>query len=527
MFTIRGYKRPMDNANTVEPTGDDFTARVRSAVIWRSGSQVLAQIITWTTTILVVRLLNPSDYGLFAMTQAVLAGFAFLNGYGFASSLIQARELEPYRVRQVFGLLLVVNLALAGLLAALAPLAAAYYSQPEITQILRVQALIFLTTPLIALPSALLARKLDFRRQAVINLATALAGAGTSVGLALAGYGVWALVWAPIVMFTTRGIGLTIAAGGLVRPAFDFRGAGDIVGFGTAMTLVQLGWIIQSQSDIVIAGRAFDPHSLGLYSEALFLVLIFTGRFIPPLNEVAFPAYVELHKAGRPIGPAWIASARLIMLIATPFYVGLALVADPLVRTFFGPKWTEMIPVVSGLAIVMPAMVLQILCAPSTNALGRPRLNFYSGMAGAIIMPVCFWVGVRYGPDGLVQAWHVAAPLLLAVTLALTLPAIGARLRDLAVALWPVAVASAAMAAGVMLVDRMIARLPPLPHLLLIAAVGAGFYMLTLWAMWPHLIRDGWSLLRGKRMPLTASTPDASGPAPDDRTTTTAGVDAA
>ena len=91
-----------------------------------------------------------------------------------------------------------------------------------------------------------------------------------------------------------------------------------------------------------------------------------------------------------------------------------------------------------------------------------------------------------------------AVPVLL-VTLAMTLPAIGATLRDLAQALWPVLVATAAMAAGVVLVDRMIASLPPLPHLLLIAAVGAGFYLLTLWAMWPQLLRDGWALVSGKR----------------------------
>lgn len=496
----------MDNATTVEPQGPDFTARVRSAVIWRSGSQVLGQIITWTTTILVVRLLNPSDYGLFAMTQAVLAALNFLNGYGFASSLIQAREVEDYRIRQVFGLLLAVNFALAVVLFFAAPLASRYYSQPEITAMLRVQCLVFLTTPLIALPSALLARKLDFRRQAVINLATSVAGASTSIGLALAGYGVWALVWAPLVMFVTRGIGLTIAAGGLVRPAFDFRGAGDIVGYGTAMTLVQMFWIVQSQSDILIAGRAFDPHSLGLYSESLFLVLIFTGRFVPPLNEVAFPAYVELRNEGKSIGPAWISSARLTMLIAAPFYVGLSLVADPLVRTFFGPKWTEMIPIVAGLALVMPAMTLQIVCAPATNALGRPRINLYTSIVGAVIMPVCFWFGVHYGPDGLVAAWRIAAPLLLAATLALTLPVIGTSLRSLVVALWPVAVACATMAAGVILVDRMVAGFAPLVHLLLIAAVGAGFYGLTLWAMWPQLIRDGWSLLRGRKVP----PPDAS-----------------
>src|SRR3546814_19582021 len=75
-----------------EESAEAFGSRVRSAVIWRSGSQILAQIITWASTLLVIRLLDPSDYGLFAMTQVVLSFLAFLNGWGFARALVQRSE---------------------------------------------------------------------------------------------------------------------------------------------------------------------------------------------------------------------------------------------------------------------------------------------------------------------------------------------------------------------------------------------------------------------------------------------------
>ena len=68
--------------------------RVRSAVFWRSGSQILSQIVTWTATIIVVRLLDPHDYGLFAMSQSVLVALNFLNGHSFASSLIQQDTVD-------------------------------------------------------------------------------------------------------------------------------------------------------------------------------------------------------------------------------------------------------------------------------------------------------------------------------------------------------------------------------------------------------------------------------------------------
>ena len=490
----------LDMADT--PTADSLTGfgdRVRSAVIWRWGSQAASQLITWTATILVVRLLDPHDYGLFAMTQSVFVALNFLNGYSFATSLIQAKEVDERRIGQVFGLLIVSNLILAGAQVLMAPIAARYYGQPMIADLLRVQALIYLATPFIALPTSLLARGLQFRSQALVNLVCAFSGAGVALGLAWYGLGVWALVWAPIAMFAVRGLGMTIAAGGLVRPVFDFRGSGDVVGFGTALTVCQLFWIVQSQSDIVIAGRGFDPHHLGIYSESLFLALIFTGRFLPPLNEVAFPAYAELNNAGQPIGPAFINGVRMIMLIAAPFYVGLSLVAGPLVTTFFGPKWLEMIPIVSGLALAMPAMALQIVCSPSTNALGRPGIYLFTSIAGALIMPVCFWFGATHGPQGLVHAWQIGAPLVLLVTLAVTLPAIGGSPLGLLRALFPVGFACGAMAAAVWLVERQLAPLGAPLQLAALVPTGAIVYGGTLALLWPDILKGAWAMLRRPR----------------------------
>ena len=108
------------------------------------------------------------------MTQAVLAAFNFLNGYSFATSLIQAKEVDERRVSQVFGLLIVSNAILASAQLLSAPLAARYYGQPMVADMLRIQALVFLATPFIALPSALLARGLHFRSQALERFSISL-----------------------------------------------------------------------------------------------------------------------------------------------------------------------------------------------------------------------------------------------------------------------------------------------------------------------------------------------------------------
>src|SRR3546814_16115332 len=105
-----------------------------------SSDLIVAQLITWAATFLVIRLLDPSDYGLFAMTGVVLVFLNLMNGYGFASALVQSESIDRQRVAQVFGMLILLNGALAADPVLIAPAAAAYFPQPRLAPTLRPQA---------------------------------------------------------------------------------------------------------------------------------------------------------------------------------------------------------------------------------------------------------------------------------------------------------------------------------------------------------------------------------------------------
>jgi O-antigen/teichoic acid export membrane protein len=464
---------------------DAFGSRVRSAVIWRSGSQILAQIITWAVTLLVIRLLDPADYGLFAMTQVILSFLAFLNGWGFASALVQSDSVDPFRIRQAFGLLLLLNALLAAIQFFGAPLAAAYYGQPKVAELLRVQALLYVATPFIALPEVMMARTLDFRRQAFVNLAAALAGAGTALGCALAGYGVWTLVYAPIALFWTRALGLTLVARLLVWPSFNFKGCGQIIGFGSAILFSQLFWLVQSQSDVFIAGHRFEPHALGLYAEALFLAQIFMSKFVPPLNEVAFPAYSRIKNDPAAVRWGLIKTIRLLMLVGAPFYCGLAVTAAPIVETLFGMKWMGMVPYIQLISLALIFMTVQILFSPVNSALGRPSVSMRAALCGAVIFPTAFLIGAHWGLIGMAWAWLIAAPLLLLVTARLSAPLIGVSLWDIGRAMLPGLVPALMMAIAVGFASEALAGfgLAAPIRLVLLVALGVLLYGALLWLL--------------------------------------------
>lgn len=385
---------------------------VKKAVAWRSGSQMLAQLATWSTTLIVIRILNPEDYGLFAMSQVVIVFLNFLAGYGFASSLVQEKNLTRDRIRQAFGLLLLVNAALALIQIFAAPLVAAYYRTPEVADLLRVQALVYLSTPFIALPEALLARNLDFRRPALANLCATAVAVIVALYCAINGYGVWTLVLAPLCAFWTRGIALMIAARFSYWPSFDMRGVGAMWNFGLMLLANQFFWTVMTQADIFIGGRILSKESLGYYAEALMLTGLIAFKFVPALNEVAFPAYASLRDDPAALRHSFLKAVRLIMLATAPLFFGIAATAPEIVAVVLGGKWLGMIPLVQVIALGMPAVTLYSLFAPVINAKGMPSINAKSSAVGACLIVPGYIVAVQFGAIGLAWVWVLGFPVL-------------------------------------------------------------------------------------------------------------------
>lgn len=457
----------------MQDSATSMVSRVRSAVLWRSGSQIVAQLIAWTSTFIVIRLLGPEDYGLFAMTQVLLVLLNTMNGYGLASALIREEVVSEQRLRQILGMLVLLNGVLALVQLLIAPLVASYFAQPMVADLMRVQALLYLLTPFLALPHAMLSRQMDFRRPAQIRLLAALAGAATALACALAGAGVWTLVFAPMALFLVEAVGMTIAARAPIRPSFDFSGAGRIATFGGLMTATQFFWFVQSQSDVIIAGRVLDVHDLGVYTTGLFLAQLLATKFVPPVNEVAYAAYARLQGSS---ADALLATIRLVMLIACPAYAGMAVVAEPLVAVMLGQQWSGIALLLPILSLAMVMLTLQILFAPATNAAGHPQVALRVSIWGSIVMPLSCLIAMPWGLAGFAWAWVGAMVVLLVLTANLSLPVLGFAPRRLLAACSAPIAAAAAMAGLVWLVDGAISWPSPMLRLAVLIMLGCLAY---------------------------------------------------
>lgn len=496
---------PISETSVTGAPTPSLASQVRTAVIWRSGSQIGTQIVSWASTLIVIRLLAPQDYGLFAMAQVMLMLLNTMNGYGLASALIRETEVSEERLRQTLGMLILINGGLALIQFLAAPLVALWFEQPLVTHLLRVQSLTYLTIPFCALPYAMLSRGMEFRKPAQVRLASAIVGATTALLGAFSGWGVWTLVAAPIMMFLTEAIGMTWAARAPIRPSFRFKGAGHIAGFGGVMTATQLFWFVQSQADVMIAGRVLDPHQLGVYTTGLFLAQLLAAKFVPPINEIAFAAYARQNAspqgaADGALGTdALLATIRLVMLVALPAYAGMAAVARVLVPVVLGEQWLEIVPLLPILAAAMVMMTLQILFAPATNARGVPFAALRITMIGSVVMPSAFFIGSRWGLQGFAWGWVGGMAVLTSATVVLSGGIIGLRPAGLARAILPPLTAALLMGVGVKLVLGLLpAGLMPLLALVVCVPIGAALYLAALQAIAPERLAEAFNFLRNR-----------------------------
>lgn len=487
-------------AADVDASAPSFGARVRSALIWRSGAQIITQLLSWASTLAVIRILDPSDYGLFAMTQAVIAFLTFLNGYGLVSALVQSETIDTQRLRQALGIMLLLNGGLAILQLSLAPLAADYYGQPVVADMLRVQAVIYLSTPFITLPEVVMGRSLDFRKPAYVTFLSGIVAAGVAIGGALAGWGVWTLVWAPIAGFYVKAVGYFFATRFFIWPSFNFKGAGPTLWFAVSLLGSQLFFLIQSQADVFIGGRVLPPHELGLYAEALFLTQIFVSKFVPPINEVTFPIYARMQADRERVAAALCKAIKLVLLVACPLYLGMAVTAEPLVLTILGPKWAKMADFVAILALAMPFLALQVMFPPMCNAVGRPGLGARIALLGALIMPAAFLIGIQFGATGLAVGWLIGYPVFALATAHIAGRLCGLHFARLVAAVLPGLLAAGAMALLVKGVDLFLLPhgLPPFVRLSILIVAGAASYggLLILFAR--ETVRELIALVTGR-----------------------------
>ena len=443
-----------------------------SGLRWSAATKWSGQVVTWASTLIVARLLAPTDYGLVAMGGVLFGLIQILNDFGLGSAIVRHRELTQHQIAQLGGLCALIGVAGFAVTAAAAGPLAVFFSQPELFWVVVVVSVNYLITGFRTLPLALMQRELRFRDLSLNDLVQAMILAVATPVFAWLGFRYWSLVLAGLIgaLLSTL-LALRSAPHPLAWPRF--REIGAVVSFGSELLVARLAGYVYDNADALIIGRRMGEGPLGNYRIGTTLANLPTDKITSTATQVANPLFATLQSQTEALRRYFCLMTEAVALLTWPAAVGLALVADLLVAVALGPKWLTAVIPLRILALTAIMRCVTPLISPILVARGRSRFMAVTGLAGSIVIPIAFLIGSRWGINGVAYAWAIYFPILSLPGLVLLTREIGLRWTTYGRALWPGASSCGLMAAAVLGVRELISPDVSRP-LALGALVGTG-----------------------------------------------------
>jgi len=408
----------------------DLRIKVIRALLWSGSMRYIGQVITWGITLVVIRLLTPSDYGLMAMAGVIINFLTLLSEFGLGVAIVQSKNLQKNDISIIFGFLILANSTLALILFLIAPIAALFYSEPKLTKIIQILSLNFILMCLYVIPQAMLARIMDFRLKSLIELIAALACSGLTLVLAIDGWGVWSLVWGSLAMHFSLAVGFNIVSHSNVLPSFSIQGMRQFLRFGSYIAGNRLLWYIYDKADLFIGGRYLGKEILGSYSVALELSAVPLDKFLPVVNQVALTAYSKIQIDITSVRSNFLRATRMVALCITPAYGGIIALAPNIVHTLFGEKWQFVVFPLQILCLIMPLRCYYSLFLPVLVGINRPDVAFKNVAVASILMPIAYLMGVQWGIIGLCISWIIGFTVVFIIVLKQSLECVGLTFRS-------------------------------------------------------------------------------------------------
>ncbi len=375
--------------------------RAVAAVSWNLGTNLLKVFILLARSILLARLLPVETFGVYALATAIVTLSGILPQWGMGSAFLH-RAPETADEGHAAAVHFTLRLALVTVwLAALLGLAV-WLAEGALRLALVALALVFAGLYLVDTPKAILVRRVQHRRLALLDLLTAAATTVVAVALAARGYGLGALLATDAVTLL-----LAVVAFYLWRPVWRPRllWAADTVRyylrFGRrAMTESALSEALDNLDDLW-TGAALGPAALGLYSRAYTFATYPRRLLAMPVNAVAGGAYAELKGDRHNLSRAFFRSNAL--LVRSGFLLGglLVLVAPEFTRLALGERWLPMVPAFRLMAVFTLLDPIRVTVSSLFIAVGRPEQVVRTRLGQLAVMIVgLFALGGRWGITG-------------------------------------------------------------------------------------------------------------------------------
>lgn len=432
--------------STPGPAGNASRTRgeIAAGAAWMVAFKLTERSLGFVSTLVLVRVLLPADFGIIAMAMSLIGVLELLKTLSLDLALIQRREVDRVHLDTAWTLNLLIGLVVAVIMLLLAQPAAAYFSEPRLAGVIYGLTAGWFIQSFENIGPVAFRRDLDFRTEYRFLVAKKLAAVVITVPLAFWLRTYWALV---IGMVASKALSVAISyLMHTYRPRLSLAATADLLGFSSWLVLNNAIYFFNDRVTDFVIGRMAGAPALGLYNISYEIANMPTTEIMAPINRVMMPGYAKMQRDDGDFRRTYLDTVGVMTLFSFPAGVGIAAVAAPLVALLLGPRWLAATPIIQVLGIYGSVVSMGSNTASAMITLGRQRtMTLLASTRLALLVPAVIWATGSHGVLGTALAVLAVTLVMSPVNFLVQVPMLGIRLRDFISHIWRPIVASIVM----------------------------------------------------------------------------------
>lgn len=331
----------------------ELKSKAVKGVAWSMLETYSGQLVQFAISIILARLLSPSEFGILGMLAIFMAiANSFIDG-GFSSALIQRKDKKPEDFSTVFYINSGMAILIYALLFFTAPWIADFYHQPILINVVRIYGITLILGSLGSTSSVQLTIKLDFKTSTKISLCCAIISGIIGICLAFAGWGVWALVAQSIISAALRLVLLYIFVKWLPTSGFSKSSFKELFAFSSKLFSASIISVIYDNLAGAAIGKQFNSAALAFYNRAYSFNALVNTNITNVLGKVSYPLLSQIQDDNNRLKIIYERYIQMSAFITFPALMLLCAIAKPLVLFLLTDKWSSVIIYMQILSFAM------------------------------------------------------------------------------------------------------------------------------------------------------------------------------
>lgn len=366
----------------------DLRRRTFSGLRWTFLNAFGEKVLSFGTTMILARILDPVHFGLYALAFIAIDSFGIFKNLGMDAAIVQRKDRVEEAADTALIVLPLVGLLLFGLLYWSAPTIAVWMGNPEVGAPIQGLGVVLILMSLGNVPGALMQKWMRFHVRTIGNLCGMVAYAVIAVVLSLKGFGVWSLVWAYLTRWVISIPIQWVLLGWKPKWRFNPQLFKEMFRFSKYVLGAWTIGFLAANVDRVVIGRWMGATQLGYYTLCLGLANLVTSQLSVRLYQVAFPAFSEVQDNPERLKGGFLKLLKYLLICAAPLSLMFICIPRDLLFVFYGERWVVAAPVLQVLAVAGLLQAVRVGVDPILMGCGRSRAVFALNILQFVLLAV-------------------------------------------------------------------------------------------------------------------------------------------